>query len=168
MAKVTKLLSREKSIFFIILAAVFLVFGIALFFDNRPSLYQYTNEAIDQPNIKIGQKTISVEIADTQEKQKKGLSGRENLPEDSGMLFVFKEEGRHQFWMKDMKFPIDIIWINKDTVVDITHDARPENDGGYLKIYEPRSKVRFVLEVNSGFAKENNVKIGNRVVDETL
>src|SRR3989344_8940875 len=100
MVKVTKLLPREKSIFFIILVAAFLVFGAALFF-----------RAINQPKIKIGQKTIFIEIADTQEKQKKGLSGRDNLPEDSGMLFVFKEEGHHQFWMKDMNFSIDIIWI---------------------------------------------------------
>ena len=158
----TKLLSREKSIFFIILAAALLVFGAAFFFNNRPSLHQDINKMIDQPKIKIGQKTIFVEIADTQEKRKKGLSGREYLHEDSGMLFVFKEEGYYPFWMKDMKFPMDIIWIDENKVIDITHDAEPEGSAPE-KIYRPAKPARYVLEVNAGFALENNVRIGDPV-----
>ena len=78
------------------------------------------------------------------------------------MLFVFKEEGYYPFWMKDMKFPLDIIWINDSKVIDITYGAQTEGSTP-TNIYRPNNPVKYVLEVNAGFALENNIRIGDPV-----
>lgn len=114
--------------------------------------------------VKIAGQSIKVDLALTKDAQSMGLSGREGLDSDEGMLFVFKYSLSHPFWMKDMNFPIDIIWISEDLkVVYIKKDARPEL---YPEIYEPKGEEqysRYVLEVVSGFSDKNNLKEGDRV-----
>src|ERR1035437_11182288 len=60
----------------------------------------------------IGSKKISAEVANTPTARQKGLSGRACISQNEGMLFVFPQSGSYPFWMKDMKFPIDMIWIS--------------------------------------------------------
>jgi len=87
------------------------------------------------------------------------LSNREKLAENQGMLFVFDHTDYHSFWMKDMRFAIDIIWIDENKkVVDITHNAEPES---YPKIFKPSLPAQYVLEVNAGWAEEHRVKVGD-------
>lgn len=89
------------------------------------------------------------------------MGGREKLPENSGMLFVFEKQDYYSFWMKDMLFPIDIIWIDKNKkIIDITHNAKPES---YPKTFKPRFSAHYVLEVNSGWAEAAQVMIGELV-----
>lgn len=77
------------------------------------------------------------------------------------MLFVFDRADYHSFWMKDMNFAIDIIWIDESKkIIDITRNAEPES---YPNIFKPRLPVRYVLEVTSGWSKENNIQIGAQV-----
>lgn len=112
------------------------------------------------PTLTIGGAKIVVEIAETPGARAQGLSGRISLPEKTGLLFIFDHPGQPGFWMKEMNFPIDIIWLDDNwKVVDITVDARPEN---YPEIYLPRSPVHYVLEVNAGFISAHNLKIGNQ------
>lgn len=117
--------------------------------------------------MKVGDKTIKVAIADTPDKQARGLSGRENLPENEGMLFVMDKNSTPVFWMKGMKFPIDIIWIQGTTVVAVTENipipSPLDNLDNTLPRYQPSNPVDYVLEVNAGFAKKNNVKEGTPV-----
>ena len=69
---------------------------------------------------------VQAEVADTDASRQQGLMFRENLPEGQGMLFVFGTEGRYGFWMKNMKFPIDIIWIDQEKkIVDMKLDLSP-------------------------------------------
>ena len=108
---------------------------------------------------------IKVELADTAEKRKTGLSGRKNLTEGTGMLFSF--EGRELtpgFWMKDMLFPLDIIWIKGEEIVKIDQNVPiPKKDEASPKLYYPPISVNYVLEVNAGFSKKNNLKIGDLI-----
>ena len=110
-------------------------------------------------SVNIAGQNIKVELAVTQAEQERGLSASLDLAETEGMLFIFAESGRHPFWMKDMKFPIDIIWLNENmSIVYIKKDARPES---YPEIYSPDKDSKYVLEVVSGFADKNNLKIGD-------
>lgn len=77
------------------------------------------------------------------------------------MLFVFEKADYHSFWMKDMKFAIDIIWIDEDKkITDITHNATP---GTYPEIFKPSLPAKYVLEVMSGWIEKNNIEIGMQV-----
>ncbi len=77
------------------------------------------------------------------------------------MLFVFDKPDIYSFWMKDMLFPIDMIWISEDgKVVYIERDARPES---YPNSFIPDAPAKYVLEVNAGFSEKNNLKVGDKV-----
>lgn len=111
----------------------------------------------------INNQPIKVELAKTSEEIARGLSGREKLDENSGMLFVFNKSGNYPFWMKEMKFNLDAVFVNGQEVVDLAENIPfPQNNK------EPQtflSKVDFdqVLEVNSGMIKRLNIKIGDKI-----
>ena len=87
---------------------------------------------------------------------------RKRLPDDAGMLFVFNQEGVYSFWMKNTRFAIDIIWISKDKKVSyIVDNATPCADD--CQSLTPSVSAKYVLELNSGFVRKNNIKIGDRV-----
>ena len=96
-------------------------------------------------NIEIGKQRYKVEVACTEEDRIKGLQGRESLDEDKGMLFVFDEPDTIDFWMKDTKIPLDIIFINEDMEVISVYHGEPENEN-----IAEEDNVQFVLEVNQG------------------
>ena len=105
--------------------------------------------------------SIKTFVADDYCKLSLGLSGKKAIKDDEGMLFVFEKPGNYGFWMKDMKFPIDIIWISKDfSVIGIEKNLKPET---YPKIFGRDFISKYVLEVRSGFSDENEVKIGEPV-----
>ncbi len=115
-------------------------------------------------SIIIGNAQVLVEIANTKDKRTRGLGGREVLASNSGMLFVFPQEDKYRFWMKGLKFPLDIIWIKNNMVVDIIKGVAPpmqEQKDETLPIYIPRETVDMVLEVNSGFVDANKIKTGD-------
>ena len=137
-----------SAIFVIIIFIVCYQFWTAVNFDNIKE-------------IKIAGQSIKVELASTPLEQAQGLSGRESLKENEGMLFVFDQPGKYSFWMKDMNFAIDMIWLTEDgEVVYIKKDARPES---YPETYGPDKDAKYVLEVASGFSEKNNLKEGDRV-----
>jgi len=113
--------------------------------------------------VKIGGESIAVEIVGTSASRERGLSGRKNLVTGTGMLFVFLEPTRSGFWMKDMRFPIDIIWIEGGRVIDIAPQAPTPLPTGDLPVYYPRLPASYVLEVPSGFSRDHNVKIDDLV-----
>lgn len=104
--------------------------------------------------------TVTADVASSAAQQSKGLSGRTSLAADTGMLFVFSQDASTAFWMKDMRFPIDIIWINDDTVVDLDADV-PIVTSGSPPLYTPVTPVNYVLEVNAGFAAAHGIAIGS-------
>ena len=110
----------------------------------------------------INNNTIQIEIADTPEKIVKGLSGEDSLPQNSGMLFIYPDYKIRQFWMKEMQFSIDIIWLKDDLIVGITQNIPAPTSTNLLK-YPSNQPVNHVLELNSGWVEKNKIKIGDRV-----
>lgn len=109
---------------------------------------------------------IVVDIAETSEEKSQGLSGRKSLGENEGMIFLFGNNSRPSFWMKDMLIPIDIIWIANNSIVDIHKNIpAPDSEKPYsdLPLYSPKKPINFVLEVNAGFVEQNNFNIGDTV-----
>ena len=103
---------------------------------------------------------IFIEIADSESEREKGLMFRESLAKNSGMLFVFEKEEKYSFWMKNTLTALDIIWINEDKkIVDVFENAQPCKTE-HCPIMTPKENALYVIEANSGFVKENNVKIG--------
>jgi uncharacterized membrane protein (UPF0127 family) len=115
--------------------------------------------------VTIRGQTIIVEIAASVETQAKGLSGRQTLEENKGMLFVFEQASQHSFWMQGMKFPLDIVWIKDDGIVDmVTNTPVPEEDR-ILK-YIPEKEANYVLEVNAGLIDKYGWQIGDEIAIE--
>lgn len=121
------------------------------------------NERIVWQDYKIGETSIKVQIADTIKTRMEGLSGRGELANDEGMLFIFPYSGKHGFWMKDMNFNLDIIWIKENKIAGISENVKkPEtNSFSELETIYPPENVDSVLEVNSEFSKANNLKVGD-------
>ncbi len=91
----------------------------------------------------------------------KGLSDRESLPDDEGMLFDFGAEGAQCMWMKDMHFPLDMIWLDANGIVtDIQTDISPET---YPETFCGQSSARYVIEVNAGLVRSSSVHIGQQI-----
>ena len=107
---------------------------------------------------------VRAEIADTLDKREKGLMFHQALAEDQGMLFIFGEEGRHGFWMKNVNFPLDIIWMDRQKrVVDIKPNLQPCQEAKTCPSFFPADKALYVLEVNSGFSDKHKIKVGDKI-----
>jgi len=107
----------------------------------------------------IAETKIVIEIVRDHDDRILGLSGRQELPPNHGMLFDFEKQGRHGIWMKNMLFSIDIVWIsNNMEVVYIVEDVSPRT---FPTIFSPRSDATYVLELPSGFVKKNGIKRGD-------
>lgn len=109
--------------------------------------------------VRIGDTQVLAEVVDTPELRRQGLSGRPSLSEGEGMLFVFDNDGLHGFWMKDMKFSIDIIWFSADKRV--IHIERSLDPSTYPTSYAPEQPARYVLEVPAGWAEKYRVALGD-------
>ena len=141
---------------------LFLLVLVSLFFWLK---YGKLSEPLRVGQIKIDNQVINVEIADTMFSRERGLSGRDGLALDQGMLFVFPMASRTGFWMKDMKFPLDLVWIEGDRVVGVSSQVYPEPGVSMwnLKIYYPPQAVSTVLEVPAGVATLYGWKEGSVV-----
>ncbi len=113
--------------------------------------------------VRIRDKVFSVDVAVTPKDRERGLSGRKNLGENRGMLFLFGSPGVYHFWMKDMQIPLDFIWITGSTIVDIDENIQPPK-GEELPIeLAPSQPIDKVLELNAGISAQYGIKTGDRV-----
>lgn len=110
----------------------------------------------------IGNKKINLILAKSNKDRMQGLSGRKNLEEDRGMLFVFEKKGQYTFWMREMQFPLDIIYIDDTKVVELFENVPTPKDG-LIKRVEPRREANRVLEINGGQAKKLGIKEGTTI-----
>lgn len=104
---------------------------------------------------------VRAEIADSDAKRHLGLMFRKYLPENEGMLFIFNREDIHSFWMKNMRVPLDIIWISEEKRVVYAADKVPPC-GIQCPSLVPAVKAKYVLEVNSGFVNKFGIKKGEK------
>ncbi len=142
----------------ILIVAIGLMFfgitGIVLFREKN-------KEVSSRTEVSIRDTTLSVEVADTLQLQIRGLSGRPSLGEHEGMLFIYQSPQMPSFWMKDMHFAIDIIWIAENRIVaGIVRSVSPDT---FPQIFVPSVPVRYVLEVSAGWAEQHGVAVGDQL-----
>lgn len=123
----------------------------------------WSGRNFESDRLTIGGKTIRVWLADDPAEQAKGLSDKKSMPANRGMLFVLAVKNQTPFWMKDMKFSLDFIWIADSTIVGIDQNVQPcKDDSNCPSIYPPQA-VNYVLEMNSGWSGTNNIQVGQTV-----
>ena len=148
----------KVGIFFTFVVAILLIATYSLYDQLFPTSIVYPR---GEATIYLDNVPIKVTVVDTPETRSKGLSGRESLRRGEGMFFIFPEDGMYSFWMKDMKFPIDILWISAEGVVvgaEINVDPK-----SYPKSFSPPVPIRFVLEVPAGFVASQRVTRSSKV-----
>jgi len=153
--------------FLVLILKTILGFAVYIFFlFNTHSIYEKAKVFVsenfyDSMLIVVGQTSVRVKVADSESERITGLSGTEKINKDRGILFVFDEEGENGIWMKDMNYSIDIIWFDKyGEVVYIKENARPES---YPEVFKSKKPSMYILEVNSGFVRENEIRIGDTI-----
>ena len=127
--------------------------------------YNRSNENLEKTNLTIinerGEEIkITVEIADSNTERSEGLSNRDELEEDRGMLFVYDRDVDYGFWMKDTYIPLSIAFIDKDGKIIDVQKMEPETTDSH----KPDSLYRYALEVNQGFFEDNDIVVGNTVL----
>lgn len=118
-----------------------------------------------ESHLRIGETELTVELADTPEKRLQGLSGREPIADDWGMLFVFPDSGRRSFWMREMRFPLDMVFIDQRQVVEIIPDVPAPavgQDGREIRVVS-KEAAEWVLEVNAGWVERQGIEVGDPV-----
>ncbi len=141
-----------------ILMGLFIALSVLVFRVTIPK--HLTNSG--QNIIKVGDTNIKLRVSRTPAELEKGLGYIPSLPENEGMLFVMNRFDYHSFWMKGMEFPLDFIWISGNKIVDITENVLVSADVN-PPIIRPQKLCNFVLEVNAGFVKRHNVKVGQQI-----
>src|SRR3990167_9519810 len=162
-----------KQIILPVLAVLAFVIIVGLFVQKAPALnipgidLDQDSSTVKDKSITIGKNVIRVEVANTADARKKGLSGRSSLDEETGMLFSFDSQNvSPNFWMKDMQIPLDLIWINDGKIVKIDQNAPAPKAGtpdNKLPIFSPGQPVDHVLEVYGGYTLRHDVKVGDSV-----
>lgn len=145
----------------ILLALLVFVFVLAFERGAENTADTDTVSTHESASLVINERCVELDIAATPEARQQGLSGRAELGENKGMLFLFSSADHHSFWMKDMNFPIDIIWLDeRNEVIDIKEHAQPES---YPETFTPAKSATKVVELTAGFAVEEEIKIGQQL-----
>lgn len=135
-----------------LLAGVFLIFLFIIIY------YAINNKKL---KVVLGNQNFIMDVADTSAKQAKGLSGRRYIKPYGGMAFIFPNQDKYGFWMKEMNFPLDIIWVSSEyKIVDIKKNFSPSS---YPEIYYPKDPAMYTFEITAGKSDELNLKIGDSI-----
>ncbi|MDO8451991.1 MAG: DUF192 domain-containing protein [bacterium] len=139
------------------------VFLIGIF-----TIYWYLNHPL-APKVTIRNHTWLLELAISPEEKERGLGYRDRLAPERGMLFIYDHKEQFSFWMKGMRFPLDFIWIDGATIVDITKNVPVDPHSINPKIlaptrtYRPAVAVDKILELNAGAVDTFGIAIGDTV-----
>lgn len=142
-----------KKVFVIfLLVGIFILFLLAFSFISK------------KPTATINNHIFSIEIAATQQQQTTGLAKYASLPTDHAMYFPFSKPDYYSFWMKGMRFPIDILFIRNNKIISVFNSVPvPMKDSVSLPTYQPRTPADSVLEINAGLSKKYGFKVGDSV-----
>ena len=132
------------------------MFFSVLFFALLPSIL--AKPFID---VQLGSNHYQLEVVENEDDKKRGLSGRSNIRDDQGMIFIYAEQDRRCMWMKDMNFSIDIIWLDENEVIShIEANVTPET---YPNSFCGETDAKYVIELKGGVADSNGVRVGDNV-----
>ncbi|MEA1929557.1 MAG: DUF192 domain-containing protein [Patescibacteria group bacterium] len=154
--------TSKVSWFLIIIILIFVAFLVQIF---RTPAYRLDKIIAEQQTesieLRVRSLRLQVKLAKTSQEQARGLSGRESLGEFEGMLFSFERPAEPSFWMKDMNFPIDILWLDSQLrIIEIEHNVQPDS---FPQTFSPPQPIRYVLEVNAGLAENFNLQTGDGI-----
>ena len=153
---------KHSTKFFVGSIIVLVFFAVTLFAVSR--MFGSSDEylgSLDTQTVIIGDQSIKVFIADTPTLQARGLSRVPALPVNTGMIFTFLEAHIPQFWMKDMQFALDMIWLDESlTIIDIHQNVAPET---YPETFSPMQPAVAVIEVAAGTVSELGIGVGDSV-----
>lgn len=143
-----------------LLAVLMLLFAVTALF-----LYMVPPSLSQSVQLEIRGTVIRADLASTDLEKSLGLSGRDGLGKDEGMLFLFNSLDRHTLWMKEMEFPIDILWIKNGKIVDIERSVTPEPGvpDEFLARYSSDVPAELVLELPAGFLARHEIVMGDEV-----
>lgn len=119
---------------------------------------------ISPQTVKIGNHTFSLYLATTSRDQEVGLARFSKIESNQGMLFLFDKPDYYSFWMKNMKFPIDIIFISQNRIVDIFQNVPTPKNNNNLPTYTTGEKADKVLEINAGLSNAYKIRISDNVL----
>lgn len=145
----------------ILIVVFFLLLAITGF------IISYNFSFFKNPSVTINDKTFKLLVAKSEEDRQIGLSKHERLEEDHGMIFIFNKPSNYSFWMKGMKFPIDILYIRENKIVTIYKDQKLESSGSPT-VLTPKEEADKVLEINAGLSDKYKFKEGDKVKFENL
>ena len=117
-------------------------------------------EAPKFKKIVVGKTPLRVEVVDTLEQQEQGLMFRQSLPENEGMLFVYKEPQEMSFWMRNTFIPLDIAFVGADGIILNIHQARPLDES---VLYRSAGSAKYVIETNQGWFSRHGIRPGDKV-----
>ncbi len=134
--------------------------GAVFFYKTSPLVSPVAQTA------EFGEVSLRIEYAVTEAERERGLSGRENIPDDYGMLFIFPRDDYYGFWMKDTLVPLDIFWLDhRGYVVSFTPNAATST---YPNVFYPSAPARYVLETAAGFAFSHSIATGTPLLLKNL
>jgi uncharacterized membrane protein (UPF0127 family) len=159
-----------KTIFALFALLIIIALGIAFYQNsskNNPSFL--TNLFGKKTTVTINKQVFSAMVAKSDIDKEKGLSVKSSIGQNEGMLFPFAKEAYYAFWMKDMKFSIDIIFINKNRIITIHQNVpAPKSPSESLLLYRPEEPVNMVFEIKAGLSQKYNFKKGDEIKIENL
>ena len=118
-------------------------------------------QSLEKEQICFQENCFNVEVAETETEQAQGLMNRSDLNENAGMLFSYQDEAERTIWMKNMQFPIDIVWLDKNyQVVYLKKNVQPCTKS-FCPLYKANQLAHYVLELPAGTAEKINLKIGD-------
>jgi len=150
---------KLPAIFLVI--AVFLAGVFWLLIKEKTALPRLSQFGNTEKEIHLNGNNFLAEVADTPEKRALGLSGRPELCPECAMLFIFEKPSTVSFWMKDMQFDLDIIWISGNEIIGIAKNVSHER--GSAEIVRASGLVDKVVEINAGVSEKLDLKAGDKV-----
>jgi uncharacterized membrane protein (UPF0127 family) len=134
--------------------AVFITLAIIM-----GSTWLWWQMTVDESTLRLNGASYHVSVMRTETELEQGLSGTNSLGKDQAMVFVFPRDDKWGMWMKDMKYPIDMVWLNNDKqVVYTVKNAQPAS---YPNTFKPSTISRYVIELPSGTIDQTGIKIGD-------
>lgn len=126
-------------------------------------LAMFIYQKLSVPSVSVNGHSFELLIAKSETDKEIGLSKYNDLDQGKGMIFIFDKPAYYRFWMKSMKFPIDIIFIRDDKISKIVKDAKPPEGTNSLTIYVPNEPINKVLEINAGLSEKYGFKEGQLI-----
>ena len=146
-----------------------LVLLIPLVYNEFGSVLGQQKEQNQTALVSVGGVNLTVTLSTTPESQSKGLAIKNSIAQNEGMLFIFKSPQKYSFWMKDMKFPIDILWADSSgKIVHIEKNLQPCVFFLPCPSYSPNDNSLYVLEVISNFTNKFDINIGDQVYSNVI